>query len=39
VLREAGLEAERISPAIAFVGNGREAAPAGGNSSSGLPGR
>jgi hypothetical protein len=39
VLREAGLEAERISPAIAFAGNGREAAPAGGNSSSGLPGR
>jgi hypothetical protein len=40
VLREVGLEAERISPAIAFVGNGRgEAAPAGGNSSSGLPGR
>lgn len=39
-LREAGLEAERISPAIVFAGNGRgEAAPAGGNSSSGLPGR
>ena len=40
VLRDAGLEAERISPAIAVAGDERgEAAPAGGNSSSGLPGR
>jgi hypothetical protein len=40
VLRDAGLGAERISPAVEIAGNGRgEAAPAGGNSSSGLPGR
>lgn len=40
LLREAGLEAERISPAISVVGDEHgEAAPAGGNSSSGLPGR
>ena len=40
VLRDAGLEAERISPAIAIAGNeGGEALPAGGNSGSGLPGR
>lgn len=39
-LEDAGLEAERISPAIAIAGTGREgAAPAGGNSSSGLPRR
>lgn len=40
VLEAAGVEAERISPAIAIAGNGRgEAAPAGGNSSPSLPGR
>ena len=40
VALELVVEAERISPAVAIAGTGRgEAAPAGGNSSSGLPGR